>query len=119
MPYVMMVYRALIQETTGVILNYMMQGREVSTPLDLMYDMPPAVKFIPHKKWAWQLKETLEEDHRFVRENINTTMVRVKRYHDQKLSWQVFMVDNSLYVYFPLRKLGRSRWQGPLKKTAK
>ena len=41
----------------------MMLGREVSKPLDLMYEMSPAFKFIQHNKWTWQLKETLEEAH--------------------------------------------------------
>jgi hypothetical protein len=98
----------------------MMLGREVSTPLDLMYEMPQATKFVPHNKWAWKLKETLEDAHRFVRENIDTAMMRQKRYHDQKLSWQQFKPDDNVYVYFPLRKVGRSPkftsyWQGPFK----
>ena len=89
-----------------------------------MYEMPPAVKFISHNKWAWQLKETIEEAHKFVRENINTAMIRLKRYHDQKLSWQVFKPDDYMYVYFPLRKEGRSPkftsyWQGSFKIISK
>ena len=120
LPYVMMAYRASVHETTGFTPNYMMLGREVSTPLDLMYEMPQATKFIPHNKWAWKLKETLEDAHRFVRENIDTAMMRQKRYHDQKLSWQQFKPDDHVYVYFPLRKVGRSPkftsyWQGPFK----
>jgi transposase InsO family protein len=108
LPYVMMAYRASVHETSGFTPNYMMLGREVSTPLDLMYEMPQATKFIPYNKWAWKLKETLEDAHRFVRENIDTAMMRKKnRYHDQKLSWQQFKPDD-VYVYFPLRKVGRS-----------
>lgn len=62
----------------------------------------------------------MEEAHKYVRENINTAMVRQKRYHDQKLSWQKFKPDDQVYVYFPIRKVGRSPkftsyWQGPFK----
>lgn len=56
----------------------MMLGREVSTPLDLMYEMPSAVKYVPKSKWAWQLKERIEEAHTYVRANIKTAMVRQK-----------------------------------------
>ena len=86
LPYVMMTYIASIHETTGFIPNYMMLGREILKPLDLMYEMSPAFKFIQHNKWTWQLKETLEDAHRFVWENINTYMIRQKQYHDQKFS---------------------------------
>ena len=41
LPYVMMAYRATAHETTGFSPNMLMLGRETSTPLDLVYDMPP------------------------------------------------------------------------------
>ena len=118
LPYVMMAYRASVHETTGFTPNYLMLGREVSTPLDIMYEMPNAVKYIPRNKWAWQLKERMEEAHKYVRENIKTAMVRQKKYHDQKLSWQMFSKGDQVYVYFPLRKVGlspkfTSYWRGP------
>lgn len=37
LPFVMMAYRSVEHETTGCSPNYLMLGREVSTPLDLMY----------------------------------------------------------------------------------
>ena len=47
LPYVLMAYRSVEQETTGSSPNYLMMGREVATPLDLMYEMPASVKPIP------------------------------------------------------------------------
>ena len=67
-----------------------MLGREVSTPLDLMYEKPSVMKYVPKSKWAWQLKVRIEEAHTYVQENIKTAMVSQKKYHDQKLSWQWF-----------------------------
>ncbi|CAG2213150.1 unnamed protein product [Mytilus edulis] len=66
-PFVMMAYRASEHETTGQTPNSLMLGRELSTPLDIMYEMPPSVKDIPAHKWAWELKEKLEISHSFVR----------------------------------------------------
>ena len=37
LPYVMMAYRAAVHETTGTTPNKMMLGREVATPLDIVY----------------------------------------------------------------------------------
>jgi hypothetical protein len=39
--YVMMAYRSTKHETTGCTPNSLMLGREVATPLDVMYEMPP------------------------------------------------------------------------------
>ena len=57
-PFVMMAYRASEHETTGQPPNSLMLGRELSTILDIMYEMPPSVKEHPCiKKWAWELTE--------------------------------------------------------------
>ena len=120
LPYVMMAYRSAEHETTGYTPNYLMFGREVSTPLDIMYEMPQAQKEIPTNKWAWKMKERMESAHSIVRRNTETAMRRQKRYHDLKLSWQKFEKDDEVYVYFPVRKSGRSPkftsfWRGPYK----
>ena len=55
LPFVIMAYRASKHETTGLTSNYTMLGREVSTRLDLMFEMPTAITFITHNKWAWKI----------------------------------------------------------------
>ncbi|CAG2207589.1 unnamed protein product [Mytilus edulis] len=120
LPYVMMAYRSAEHETTGYTPNYLMFGREVSTPLDIMYEMPQAQKEVPTNKWAWKMKERMESAHSIVRRNTETAMRRQKRYHDLKLSWQKFEKNDEVYVYFPVRKSGRSPkftsfWRGPFK----
>lgn len=47
-------------------------------------------------------------------------MLRQKRYHDLKLSWQDFRENDEAYVYFPVKKVGLSSkltsyWRGPFK----
>lgn len=124
LPYVIMAYRTSLHETTGFTPNQQMPGREVSTPLGIMYEMSRSVKYIPRHKWAWQLKENMETAYTFVRENMKTAMVRQKKYHDQKLSWQIFEPGSQVYVFFPIRKAGQSPkftsyWRGPYKVLSK
>ena len=83
-----------------------MLGREVSTPLDIMYACPEQSKPIPRTQWVWELQERLEVSHRLVRENIKQAMRRQKKYHDRKLSFETFSVEDSVYVFFPVRKVG-------------
>lgn len=118
LPYLMMAYRSAEHDTTGFSPNYLMLGREATTPLDLVYEMEVQRKPIPQNRWAWLLQERLEQAHRIVRENTKAEMLRQKRYHDRKLKWQIFSPGDKVYVYFPRRKLGTSPkltsfWQGP------
>ena len=95
-----------------------MLGREVTTPLDLIYEPPVASKLVPRHSWAWELQDRIEEAHRIVQEHVEGEILRQKKYHDQKLSWEQFSKGDKVLVYFPIRKPGRSPkftsyWRGP------
>ena len=90
--YVMMAYRSTDHETTGISPNRCMMGRETSTPLDLLYEMPPAIKPKHVNQWVWELQEKMEIAHSKVREFTGQSMNRQKRYHDSNLSFQSFEV---------------------------
>ena len=95
-----------------------MLGREVSTPLDIMYEMPHSIKSIPVHNWVWQLRERLESAHTYVRQNTGEAMKRQKNGHDRKVSYETFKPGNKVYVYFPVKKVGLSSkltsfWKGP------
>ena len=51
LPFVTMAYRASEHETTGLSPNRLMLGRETTTPLEIIYDMPPSIKAIPVNQW--------------------------------------------------------------------
>ena len=117
-PYVMMAYRATEHETTGMSPNMLMLGRETSTPLDIIFEMPPAIKSVPTSKWVWELKERLETAHRFVRQYTGESMNRQKMNRDRKMSYEVFESGDNVYVFFPIRRIGCSPkftgyWRGP------
>ena len=120
LPFVMMAYRSVEHETTGCSPNYLMLGREVGTPIDLMYEMPTRIKTIPTNQWAWELKERMEIAHKIARQNANEAMLRQKALHDHKLNWQTFKPGDEVYVFFPRYKPGQSPkftsfWKGPFK----
>jgi len=62
------IYRSTDHETTGISPNRCMMGRETSTPLDLLYEMSPAIKPIPVNQWVLKLQEKMEKAHSKVRE---------------------------------------------------
>ena len=66
LPYIMMAYRSAEHETTGMSPNMLMFGREVSTPLDLMFELPQLSKPIPNNQWVWELRDKIESAHKLV-----------------------------------------------------
>ena len=120
LPFVMMAYRSSAHETVGMSPNVLMLGREVSTPLDIQFEMPHFMKTETVNDWVWQLKENLETSHTLVREFTGMNMHRQKKYHDLKSRDEQFMIDDYVYVYFPVVKIGHtpkltSFWRGPVK----
>lgn len=116
LPYVMMAYRSSEHETTGFTPNMMMLGREIAVPLDIQFGSP--VESMCTSEWVNKLKERLDWAHDLARNNIELEMVRQKRYHDTKLSWESFNPGQKVYIYFPVVQKGTSRkltsfWRGP------
>ncbi|CAC5412257.1 unnamed protein product [Mytilus coruscus] len=80
--------------------------------------MPPAIKPTPSNIWVWELRERLEDVHALVRKHSDGASVRQKTYHDRRMSWERFEIDDKVYVYFPQKKKGctpkfTSFWRGP------
>ena len=124
LPFLTMAYRATEHETTGISPNLLMLGRETTTPLDIAFEMPAAIKSIPANQWVWELQERLERAHKVVRDQTGKSINRQKRYHDRKLSFKALKPEDSVYVLFPVRKSGCSRkwtsfWRGPFKVSEK
>ena len=100
--------------------NILMLGRETTTPLDIAFETPAAIKAIPANQWVWELQERMERAHTFVREQTGRSISRQKKYHHRKLVFDNIQAGDSVYVLFPVRLVGCSRkwtsfWRGPYK----
>ncbi|XP_034305528.2 uncharacterized protein [Magallana gigas] len=119
-----MAYRASQHESTGFTPNMLMLGRESTTPLDIVYDMPSSWKHVPKYDWVWVLLDLMERAHHLVRRHSEGAILRQKHYHNMKMSYEQFKSWDSVYVYFPQRKTGcspklTSYWRGPFQVLAK
>ena len=124
LPYVTMAYRSTEHETTGMSPNMLMFGREVSTPLDLVYELPNLSKPIPSNQWVWELRDRIERAHALVRQYTQQAMHRQKRNRDARMSYETFKIGDQVFVHFPVKKVGTSAkltpfWRGPFKVTGK
>lgn len=118
LPYVLMAYRSAVHETTGYTPTMLMLGREVSTPLNLMYELPSDMKPSNVHDYVWKLRERLEEAYWYTRQISKQSILRQKKYHDQNVVGKHFTVGDEVLVFFPQRKIGKSPklmnfWYGP------
>lgn len=108
LPYVLMAYRSSQHESTGYTPNMLMLGREVATPVDIMYEFPNRVKPTNVHDWVRELRQTLEKAHTYARQITQQSMLRQKRYHDQNVVRKTFEEGEQVLVYFPPRGIGKS-----------
>lgn len=81
LPYILMAYRSTVHESTNFFTNMLMLGKEATTHLDLIFEMPIEMKDIPVHQWVWVLCECLKNAHAAVREHMPGEMLRQKKYH--------------------------------------
>ena len=117
LPYVTMAYRATPQESTGCSPNLMMLGREVTLPVDIMFNVPVregddyecSVEYV---EW---LRRTMTKIFSFARTQLKTAAARQKANYDRKRRAQAFGVGQYVWRFYPptaKQKLGKG-WTGP------
>jgi len=62
----------------------------------------------PINDWVWELQERMQLAHTIVITHTGRSMNRQKHYRDNKLSFEAFEVGDSVYVFFPVHKIGPS-----------
>ena len=118
LPYVMSAYRNTIQKSTGFSPNFLMFGREIEMPLDLIIGRPKDPHIPTENEYAQQLREKLEGAHEIARKNLKMAAVSQKRYYNVKVKESGLKKGDRVWVHFPTKKTGLSpkltcKWQGP------
>ena len=80
--YVMAAYRASQHEATKFTPNFLVLGREVCSPTDLMYDMPPAFTASSYASYGDEMSDRMRQAYGLMRQNLKVTAERNKRNYD-------------------------------------
>ena len=118
LPYIMMAYRSAVQSTTGYSPNYMMLGREVELPIDLIIGMPEEETGTSSTEYVTKLRDQMEEVHALAREHIKWKSNVQKRNYDVKAKPERYEAGDMVRMHNPARKKGISPklsrpWVGP------
>ena len=116
LPYVMMAYRATIQESTKCTPNLLMFGRETRLPVDIVYgatntEMWPSCP-IDYVEWV---RQSMSNAFGKVKESVKANALRQKRAYDRNSAMRTFKVGEWVWVYHlpsDKQKFGQG-WKGP------
>ena len=112
LPYVMAAYRSAIHDSTGHSPNFLMFGREVRAPVDVVLGTPPSDEPATVDAYADELYQRLVTAYQFVREQLGLVASRSKQHYDLRVRPITYSEGQLVWVYHPRRRVGRSpKWQ--------
>jgi len=110
-PYVMAAYRASRHESTGYTPNYLMFGREVRAPVDLVYKTPSPDIPVIYDDYAEEMSDRIKKAYTIVRENLKRAAERNQRYYDLRVKPRRYQVGDWVYYFNPRRFKGKQeKW---------
>ncbi len=120
LPLVLWAYRTAVQESSQYTPAALMFGRELRTPVDLVFGSPPEPEIAggPELDYFRRLKERLSTVHQLAREALEDAGARQKRAYDNRAHGPILRPGDRVWVFCPQRKRGLSpklthHWQGP------
>ena len=111
-----MAYRSAVQTSTGFTPYFLMYGREMRLPIDIMY-RPPNPE-ISRSQYAQEVRETLQNAYKSAREKLHMAHQRQKDYYDRRTQGTRFNEGDSVWLWSPVPKKGvapkfHEPWTGP------
>ena len=111
LPYVMAAYRSSRHEATGFTPNYLLLGREVHAPVDLVYETPEVVASSSYEAYSDELENRFQYAYALVRDHLGEAAKRSKRYYDLHVRPRRFSVGDWVYYYNPRKYTGKQeKW---------
>lgn len=118
--FVLWSYRTAVHESTGCTPALLMFGRELRTPVDLVFGAPPEpeIEGGNSMEYARRLRGRLRVVHDLARAAQGEAAAKQKRAYDTRSNRKDFVAGDQVWVHCPVRKKGLSpklcsHWQGP------
>ena len=124
LPASLLAYRSSVHKGTGFTPHYLLFGREMTVPADVMYGLPPQHPAFEPAGYVRSLRERLEGAYDLVRRRLAQEHRRQKTTYDRGSNLRSFRVNDLVYVLTPIVQPGCSRkfarfWRGPYTVTGK
>ena len=114
-----MAYRGTPHESTGFSPNFMVYGKELFMPVDVMMGHPESGSGKDELEYVQGLRDRLEDAYDVAREHLQSSAIRQKRYYDVNASEKPYKPGDLVWTMNKTRKKGKCpkmqmRWIGPL-----
>ena len=114
-----MAYRGTPHESTGFSPNFMVYGKELFMPVDVMMGHPGSESSRDELEYVQGLRNRLEDAYDVAREHLQSSANRQKRYYDVNASEKPYEPGDLVWTMNKTRKKGKCpkmqmRWTGPL-----
>jgi transposase InsO family protein/predicted aspartyl protease len=118
LPFLTMAYRATPQESTGLSPNFMMFGRELQMPVDVMIPLPENEAPMTPVDYAIRLKAKLTYAYEMARNTLKKNAERQFRLYNRNLHGEPIETGDIVWYANKIRKKGVSpklqpKWRGP------
>ena len=113
-PLVMAAYGASVHDTTGYTPNFLMFGREVRAPLDVVLGEPKEEQHLwtSHDDYVATRQTDMRLAYKFVRDNLRICALRRKKDYDMRVKMPLLRVGDWVWYYYPRKVVGKSpKWQ--------
>lgn len=112
-------YNTSVHATTGYTPFYLMFGRQVRMPLDIVYGTATTETTSP-SEYAQALRKRLEEAYNMVRDKTGQQQERQKEYYNRKVHGNPFSEGDLVFLHSPVISRGHARklhrqWTGPFR----
>ena len=117
-PLLLMAYRTAVHASTHFTPARLMMGREIRTPIDLVYERPDPEIVDSYTSYVQELQENMQVTHEFARKYLQQSFESMRKRYDVDSSASVFSEGDQVWLYNPRKKKGRSvklmrPWEGP------
>ena len=103
-PFCASAMRATVNRTTGYTPNFLVFGRELNQPTDIVFGGPQPKLNFTLSEYVRKLVETMSESYKLVRDNVEESLEIQKRVADKKSFEQYLNVGDVVYVRDTKRK---------------
>ena len=113
LPYIMAAYRSSQNEATSYSPNYLMLGREVRAPIDIVLGTSvDDAQYANYDDFVDELRRRLCSAYEVVRRQLGKTAERNKHYYDLRVKPAAYKVGDLVYYFNPRRYRGlQEKWQ--------
>ena len=118
LPFLSMAYRATPHDSSGLTPNFMMFGRELQMPVDIMIPLPENEVISSPVDYAVRLKAKLTYAYEMARKNLKKSAERQFRLYNRNLYGEPIETGDIVWYANKIRKKGISpklqpKWRGP------